>query len=462
MSFASFTYILFLPVVWGIYWMLSRRHSLQNLFLLIASYVFYGWMDWHIVPIFLCISLIAYSAGIAVHRYEGTKNRTAVFWTSTILIISNLAVFKYYNFFSENITRAFNSIGISCDLPTIHVILPIGISFYTFQALGYLIDVYCKRQTPTRDLIAFLTFISFFPQLVAGPIERAKDLLPQIEHDRRVDFPMLTSGSRLILWGLFKKLVIADNCAFAVNEIWAHYAEVSGLTLLTGAFLFSFQIYCDFSGYSDIAIGSAKLFGIRLSANFNYPYYASSIADFWRRWNMTLMSWFRDYIYIPLGGNRSSKAKKIRNTSLVFLISGLWHGANWTFVLWGAYHALLMIPRIMLKGLNISINFPRKLKVIFVFCLVTFGWILFRAPTITDAFTYISGLGFDGNLTHGKIALMYCLLFIIIEWIVKNKDIRIIKNLINYKAVRWSAYYLTAMAILLFKGQTQAFIYFQF
>lgn len=461
MSFTSISYLFFLPLVWGLYWLLRKHLRWQNALLLAASYIFYGWLNWHIVPLFFFVSLVAFLSGIATSNYQGRK-RTAIAVGSSVIITANLIIFKYYNFFTESIVQVLDNIGIRCDMPTIHLILPIGISFYTFQALGYIFDVYAGKQKPTKDLLSFLTFISFFPQLVAGPIERAKDLLPQIERKRSVGYNTLKDGTKQLIWGLFKKMVIADNCAFAVNEIWENYTQLSGITLTVGAILFSFQIYCDFSGYSDIAIGTAKLFGIRLSQNFNYPYFATSVADFWRRWNMTLMSWFRDYIYIPLGGNRCSKIKNIRNTCTVFLISGLWHGANWTFILWGAYHAIMMIPHVLLRGIKKKVVIPRWLKIAATFCIVTFGWILFRAPSISDAYGYISNLGFQGSLLHGKTALLYCLIFIIMDFIVKKRSCPAIQKIFRLKYFEWITYYIAIMAIVLFRGQSINFIYFQF
>lgn len=462
MSFASLSYIVFLPLVWSIYWLLQRRHSLQNLFLLVASYVFYGWIDWRIVPLFFCISLIAYGAAIGIEKFRNINRRKLYLWGSVVLILANLALFKYFNFFVVSIGSFLGAVGLHCDLPTLHLVLPIGISFYTFQALGYVIDVYYERQKPTRDVVAFLTFISFFPQLVAGPIERAKDLLPQIERRRTVNYPKLVEGSRLILWGFFKKVVVADNCALAVNEVWSTYAQQSGPTLVVAAVLFSFQIYCDFSGYSDIAIGTARLFGIRLSPNFDYPYSSTSVADFWRRWNMTLMSWFRDYIYIPLGGSRCCKWKRLRNTWTVFLISGLWHGANWTFVLWGVYNALLLVPHTLFRGAKQKLQIPRRLKIVGTFVLITFGWILFRAPSLSDAYSFASRLLVPGALAKGKVALAYCLVFVVLEWLVKNHSRKAFSKAWSFKPTRLAAYYLLLMAVVLLRGEEQMFIYFQF
>lgn len=464
MSFASLSFCLFLPIVWCIYCLLGQRYRVQNILLLLASYVFYGWIDWRIVPLFIMVCLIAYVAGIGIATSHRRRCRNFICMLSTALILLNLMIFKYFNFFSDNVARLFNAIGVQCDTPTLRLVLPIGISFYTFQALGYIIDVYRGRQRPAVGLFSFLTFISFFPQLVAGPIERARDLLPQIESPRRVRYDDLVHGSRLILWGFFKKAVIADNCAIFVNEVWNGYQHMTGTTLIAAAVSFSFQIYCDFSGYSDIAIGSARLFGIRLSRNFDYPYYATNVADFWRRWNMTLMSWFRDYVYIPLGGNRCGIVRNLGNVWTVFLISGLWHGADWTFLMWGAYHAMMLTPRTLFrnfkKGLAVSV--PRGIKVVGTFAIVTFGWILFRAPSVHDAACYVSRMVAGGALDKGREALVCCAVFAVAEWFLRNRYRQTIRQVWNNRAVRWAAYYVMAVAVLLLRGEAQSFIYFQF
>ena len=344
MLFNSIEFAIFLPIVFVLYWFVFNRNlKAQNAFVVAASYLFYGWWDWRFLLLIAFTSTCSWWSGLLIDRFRDSGNKAK--WISGGNITLNLLIlclFKYYDFFAESFGRLF--LGGASDNLLLHLILPVGISFYTFQALSYSIDVYRKKIEPTKDIIQFFAFVSFFPQLVAGPIERATNLLPQFGRTRTFDYHTATDGMRQILWGLFKKIVIADNCAIYVNEVYANFEDYSGSTLLVAAVLFAFQIYGDFSGYSDIAIGTAKLFGIKLMRNFNVPYFSRDIAEFWRRWHISLTTWFRDYVYIPLGGSRCSKAKIIRNTFVIFLLSGMWHGANWTFIVWGAYHALLFLP----------------------------------------------------------------------------------------------------------------------
>lgn len=382
-----------------------------------------------------------------------------------------LACFKYFNFFADSIQTLALSAGISLDLPTLRLALPVGISFYTFQSLSYTIDVYRGKMRATYDSAAFFAYISFFPQLVAGPIERATNLLPQMLCPRKFDYSQGVDGLRQILCGFFKKMVVADNCAIAVNLIWDNMHEHSALTLVLGMVLFSFQIYGDFSGYSDIAIGTARLFGIRLSDNFRLPYFSRSVAEFWRRWHISLMSWFRDYVYIPLGGSRCSRLKRCRNTFVVFLLSGLWHGANWTFVLWGGYCALLFVPQLLSGKSNKERNpvpawtdIPR---IILTFILITVGWVLFRADTAVLAFSYFEAVAFSlakGSalaISVGKVALLWCVVLIVMEWLQRDK-----RHILQFHSLpsfaRLAVYYVMLFAIVFFHGEEQTFIYFQF
>ena len=461
MYFNSIPFLFFLPTVLLIYWGVKSNIRLQNVVLLISSYLFYSWFNWKLTLLIFSISFISFAAGLMIAR--GNK---WVHYTSISLVLLVLGVFKYYNFFISNINSIFMSFGFSLDIPTLYIILPIGISFYSFQAISYIIDVKRKTITPTDDLLSFLTYMSFFPQLVAGPIERARDFLPQIFRQRKLDVSLFADGCRQVLWGFFKKLVVADNCAIVVNDIWNNYSSYNGTTLLVGSILFTFQIYSDFSGYSDIAIGTAKMFGFHLSANFRYPYLAESISDFWRRWHITLLSWFRDYVYIPLGGNRCSLAKVIRNIFVVFGLSGLWHGASWTFVIWGIYHAILYIPLIIKKKVGFNLRAPRIFKIVLVFVLVDLGWIFFRAPTISDAYGYLCSIDNYGPLQLGKISLLYCLILYVIEAFHCGKDYPLNLSrsglLVKYPALRWCIYYVLTMSIVFLRGDVQTFIYFQF
>lgn len=337
MLFNSFEFLIYLPIVFILYWFVfNKTLKLQNLLVVVVSYIFYGWWDWRFLLLIGFTTLCSYLSGILIASYEGRRKlQKAVSICNIVLNLTILGIFKYFNFFADNFAILFRSFGYEINWVTLDILLPVGISFYTFQALSYSIDVYQKKIEPTKDIIAFFAFISFFPQLVAGPIERATNLLPQFLRERKFDYSAAVDGCRQMLWGFFKKIVIADNCAVCVNSIFENYTELPASTLLLGGFWFTFQIYCDFSGYSDIAIGCAKLFGIKLMKNFNFPYFSRDIAEFWRRWHISLTTWFRDYIYIPLGGSRVGKWKAVRNTMIIFLVSGFWHGANWTFIVWG-------------------------------------------------------------------------------------------------------------------------------
>ncbi len=388
-----------------------------------------------------------------------------------------MATFKYYDFFVTEFAKLFH---ISADGILLNVILPVGISFYTFQALSYSIDVYRRKIEPTKDIIAFFAFISFFPQLVAGPIERATNLLPQFLKKREFDYATAVDGCRQILWGLFKKIVVADNCAVVVNEIFADYANMPASLLLVGALFFTFQIYGDFSGYSDIAIGTAKLFGVKLMRNFNVPYFSRDIAEFWRRWHISLNTWFRDYVYIPLGGSRTTKAKIVRNTFVIFLLSGLWHGANWTFIAWGAYHALLFLPLILL-GKNRKYtgtiaegkflpSFKELCMMLLTFALVVIGWIFFRAETIGDAGHYIASL-FSPEIWRASYRFFlrprtyvgwFVVIMLVVEWLQRDKEHGLEIAKMKYSWLRILIYYAIIVMMFLFSGETETFIYFQF
>jgi len=480
MLFNSFEFLFFLPIVFLFYWFVFKRLKWQNLFLVIASYVFYGWWDWRFLILIALTTFFSYISGRLIVQYEGRRKiQKAVSGTNIILNLSILGVFKYYNFFAENFAVLFRNIGWQVDWVTLDILLPVGISFYTFQALSYSIDVYQKKLPVCKDIIAFFAYISFFPQLVAGPIERATNLLPQFYKSRTFDYAQAVDGCRQMLWGFFKKIVVADNCAEAANMIWGDYSNQSGFTLLLGGFFFTFQIYGDFSGYSDIAIGTARLFGINLMRNFNFPYFSRDIAEFWRRWHISLTTWFRDYIYIPLGGSRCVRWKVMRNTLIIFLVSGFWHGANWTFITWGAYHALLFFP-LMLWGKNRkytnSVAAGRFLpsvkefgQMLFTFLLALIGWIIFRAENIGQAWDYLgrmcSSSLLDISIRWGKSALLYIVLLVIVEWFQRDKQhaLQITgKGILLYTPVRWIIYFTIILFVLLFAGGQTDFIYFQF
>jgi D-alanyl-lipoteichoic acid acyltransferase DltB (MBOAT superfamily) len=366
----------------------------QNILILIASYVFYAWWDWRFLSLILFSTFLDYSLGLALGKSTSKTKSKLLLWTSLGINLGFLGVFKYYNFFVKSWVEAFASLGIDMEATTLSIILPVGISFYTFQTLSYTIDVYRKQLEPTSSLLNFSAYVAFFPQLVAGPIERATRLLPQFSQLRHFDYKLARSGVYLIIWGLFKKVVIADNCAFFVNQIFEQPQGYSSMELVLGAVLFAFQIYGDFSGYSDIAIGTARLFGFQLMTNFAFPYFSRDIAEFWRRWHISLSTWFRDYLYIPLGGSRVSKALQVRNVMIIFLVSGFWHGANWTFLAWGGLHGLFFLP-LLLFNLNRkylsedALRLRHLLKIGLTFSLVSLAWVFFRADSISEAADFI-------------------------------------------------------------------------
>jgi len=348
--FNSISFAVFLPVVFTLYWLLKRRGPrTQNLLIILASYVFYGWWDYRFLSLIVISSAVDYLAGGRISPETRPRWRKCWLAVSLAVNLGVLGFFKYFDFFAQSAQELMMSLGLNPDFPTLRIILPVGISFYTFQTLSYTIDIYRKKTPAIRDPVAFFAFVAFFPQLVAGPIERAKSLLPQFLRARNFDGVAARDGCKQILWGLFKKVVIADRLAGVADPVFADYAAYSGADQGIAIFAFAIQIYCDFSGYSDIAIGTARLFGINLMQNFSFPYFSRDIAEFWRRWHISLSTWFRDYVYVPLGGNRKGLAVRARNVMITFLVSGLWHGANWTFVAWGLIHGLLFLP-LMLKG----------------------------------------------------------------------------------------------------------------
>ncbi len=474
MLFNSFEYLIFLPLVFAIYWSLSGYRNWQNVLIVIASYVFYGWWDSRFLALIVFTTLCSYACGILI---EKVKQKKLLLSLSIIANLALLAYFKYFNFFATELqTLLRNVFGYEPNWVLVNVILPVGISFYTFQALSYVIDVYRKDIKATTDVVSFAAFISFFPQLVAGPIERATNLLPQFLMPRKFVPEDMTDGLRQILWGLFKKMLIADNCAYIANMVFNNYTQGNGSMLLIGAIAFAFQIYGDFSGYSDIAIGSARLFGVKLNQNFNMPYFSHNMAEFWRRWHISLNTWFTDYVYIPLGGSRCSKSRYICNVFIVFALSGLWHGANWTFVSWGVYNGLFVC---MHKAWNFSSKTRENrifdvVSVFVTFGLVVIGWIIFRAESVSDAFSYIASM-FNQSLFAtpnfnelgiSTIRLFSTLAFIPIllgvEWIQRGQRYVLDFQSVRRRYVRWSIYIFIVFVILVFSGKQEMFIYFQF
>lgn len=485
MLFNSLEFLIFLPFVFLLYWyVFGKSIKLQNLFVIVASYVFYGWWDWRFLFLIAFTTSCSFLNGLAISHFQKLKRNVLAKAFSIGNIVINLAilgVFKYYNFFAESLQTLLLSMNLHLDYPTLHVILPVGISFYTFQALSYTIDVYRNKISPTRDVLAFFAFVCFFPQLVAGPIERATNLLPQFQGKRTFDYSTAVDGCRQMLWGFFKKVVIADNCARYVNIVFDNHNTIGSYPLFLGALFFTFQIYGDFSGYSSIAIGCSKLFGIKLQSNFRMPYFSRDVAEFWKRWHISLNKWFVDYVYIPLGGSRVSKVKVIRNIFAIFLLSGLWHGANWTYVTWGLYHACLFLPLILLNknhkysgGLCEGKIFPslkEVLNMLLTFVLVMFGWIIFRATSLTQAFEYVKQL-FSFKATNLEIILpdslwLVCVTVValLVEWWNRNEShefSKIIPNIFLRNLVYFILIAGIYVSYMITIDDDTTFIYFQF
>ena len=397
MLFNSIDFAVFLPIIFILYWFFTGGNiKKQNFLMFVASYVFYGWWDYRFLLLIFFSSIVDYLVGIKISESRSEKRKKLLLFVSLFVNLGLLGFFKYYNFFVDNFSTAFSFFGYHISVGRLTIILPVGISFYTFQTLSYSIDIYKGKLKPTKDLISFLAFVSFFPQLVAGPIERASNLLPQFLRDREFNYEEASDGMRQMLWGLVKKTVLADNCATYANYIFNHYETLSGSMLFMGTIFFAFQIYGDFSGYSDIAIGTARLFGFKLMRNFAYPYFSRDIAEFWRRWHISLSTWFRDYLYIPLGGNSGTISKKIRNVFIIFVVSGFWHGANWTFIMWGLINAIYFIPLMLLKknrkntgivaeGKTIP-TFSEFIQITFTFFMTLIAWVFFRTESVGKAF----------------------------------------------------------------------------
>lgn len=480
MLFNSINFLFFLPLVFVLYWFVTyKKLFYQNSLLLISSFFFYACWDWRFLFLLIFSILLDYITGIKMGETNRVKVRKFWFWLSIIINVGFLAIFKYYNFFVESLSQSLSLIGLKTNFWTLQVILPVGISFYTFHGLSYVIDIYYDRIKPEKNFVDYAVFVSFFPLLVAGPIERATHLLPQIKKQRKFDYSQATDGLRQILWGLFKKIVIADNCAELANLIFNNANDYNGSTLFLGALFFTFQIYCDFSGYSDIALGTARLFGIDLLRNFAFPYFSRDIAEFWRRWHISLSSWFKDYLYIPLGGSKGGIWMKIRNTFIIFLVSGFWHGSNWTFIIWGLLNALYIMPSIIFNTNRNNIEIVAKgrffpslkdfFSIVFTFLLTVFAWIFFRAESVTKAIYYIKGVfsvSFFSKIQVVDSKLFVLLfLFMLIEWQGRANSFAIynIKS-IRLPIIRKILYSLILIVIYLF-GNTDVsldFIYFQF
>lgn len=482
MLFNSFEFFIFLPIVFVLYWfVLNKNLSIQNILLLVASYVFYGWWDVRFLSLIMLSTILDYYVGLRIHSTEEPKKRKHWLWLSMGFNLGLLCFFKYFNFFIDSWITAFNSVGIEMDPFALSIILPVGISFYTFQTMSYSLDISKRRLEPTKDFVAFATFVAFFPQLVAGPIERASNLLPQFLKRRKFDYNLAADGLRQMLWGLFKKIIIADNCAPYVNDIFANYETQSSGTLILGVIVFAFQIYADFSGYTDIAIGTARLFGFDFKRNFNFPYFSRNISEFWKKWHISLSSWLNDYLFTPLAIEfRNHKKHGIfAALFLTFLISGLWHGAGWTFIIWGGLHGLYYIPVIYSKKRFTSISTNKKTskkeeyslsdlpKVILTFLMVCLTYIFFRAASVADALGYLKIIFTEIPLWPSGVpykSLFFIVIVMVTEWFQRGKEHGLQFNEDSKVPVylRWTIYILLLLTILIFSGQQQEFIYFQF
>lgn len=483
MLFNSLDFLIFLPIIFFLYWFVTKNNlKFQNLLLLVASYYFYACWDWRFLFLLMFSTFLDYYTGLKMQNTIVISRKKFWFWLSIIVNLGFLGVFKYYNFFAKSFVEVLSILSIKTNPTLINVILPVGISFYTFHGLSYVIDIYKDRIKAEKNFIDYAVFVSFFPLLVAGPIERATHLLPQIKKRREFDYYKAVDGLKQILWGVFKKVVIADNCAEIANEIFNNCGSYSGSSLVLGALCFTFQIYGDFSGYSDIALGTARLFGIDLLRNFAFPYFSRDIAEFWRRWHISLSSWFKDYLYIPLGGSKGSIWLKFRNTLIIFIVSGFWHGANWTFIVWGLLNAIFIMPSIIFNTNRNNIEIVAKgkilpsfkdfLSIILTFCLTVFAWIFFRSDNLKNAIIYIKNIFSATLFTLPKIqnvnninyTVILVVFFILFEWIGRENKYAIENFGRKYKRrYKYIFYYLVVFLIIYFGNfNKNQFIYFQF
>lgn len=479
MLFNSIDFAVFLPIVFILYWFVTNNNlKIQNVLIVAVSYIFYGWWNWKFLYLILLSTLVDYSVGLILKTEDNQAKRKLLLWISILVNLGFLGFFKYYNFFLDNFVSAFSFFGTEIKANSMNIILPVGISFYTFQTLSYTIDVYKRKLEPTKDFIAFAAFVCFFPQLVAGPIERAKNFLPQFYKKRTFDYAKAVDGMRQILWGLFKKVVIADNCAEYANMIFNNPVAYSGSTLVLGAIFFTFQIYGDFSGYSDIAIGTSRLFGFTLRQNFAFPFFSRDVPEIWRKWHISLTTWFRDYLFIPLiRVGKINTFSKIGKTFILFIIIGFWHGANWTFVVWGILHAFLFIPSLLMKKKRKTAkvvaegkHFPSMTEFVLMliaFSKLVFSLIIFRAESLTHASQYLKGI-FQYSLFEIPEVLpipviILTVIFIIMEWIHRDKQYGLqIDDTKIPKVIRWCLYLVISFTIAVFFGKGNPFIYFQF
>ncbi len=468
MLFNSYVFAAFFAVVFSLYWASKSSRRIQNAILLVASYVFYGWWDWRFLSLIVLSTAVDFAVGNALGTSTDAVKRKRLVTVSLLVNLGLLGVFKYFNFFADSFADMIGVFGLTADFATLNIVLPVGISFYTFQTLSYSIDVYRRRMDPCRDLLDFALFVGFFPQLVAGPIERASRLIPQITQPRSWQPDEAYAGVFLVIWGLFKKVVVADNLATIANAVFSDPQGHSGLNILIGALAFTMQIYGDFSGYSDIARGISKLFGFDLMVNFKLPYFARDPSDFWRRWHVSLSTWLRDYLYIGLGGNRGSNARTYRNLFLTMLLGGLWHGAAWNFVLWGVYHGLLLIAYRPIQGhvdAFCSKWYREAIAIAVFFVFTVFGWVLFRADSMEVIAGMVTNFSFavSGQTLGWAWLLLYLSAPVVAVMVWQQKSENLLAPAYAPLFVRVPFFgYLAFMIVVEGSRMNSEFIYFQF
>lgn len=476
MIFNSFSFLYFFPAVFILYWFFTQKYrKAQNILLLVASYYFYACWNYKFLFLLIFSTLLDYYTGLQMEKSGSLGKKRFWFWLSVLINLGFLGVFKYYNFFVSSFIDFLALFGIQGHAATLNVILPVGISFYTFHGLSYVIDIFYNRIKAEKDFVDYSVFVSFFPLLVAGPIERATHLLPQIKQDRTFDPYKAADGLRQILWGLFMKVVVADNCAMVVNEVFNHPNQYNAGSLWIGALFFAFQIYGDFAGYSNIALGTARLLGFELLKNFSFPYFSRDIAEFWRRWHISLSSWFRDYLYIPLGGSKGGLYSQLRNVLIIFLVSGLWHGANWTFIIWGGINALCFIPLVVFKLNRANTDtvaqntflpsIKETIQIAITFGITVIAWVFFRAINVTEAIRYLTKMfdfsrGFKPEVSLSSLGFIAVLL--VVEWLHRHKNHGFEISYISQRWVRWLLYLFVFLMLLIFGVSSDTFIYFQF
>lgn len=475
MLFNSSVFLIFFGIFFFLYWYVFNKNlKHQNILIAIASFIFYGWWDWRFLSLLFISLFIDFYSGIFIENSKDQKKRKQILIVSLCINLLLLISFKYFNFFTESFADLLLLFGFHADFVTLKIVLPVGISFYTFQSMSYTIDIYRKRLPASRKIVDYAAYISFFPQLVAGPIERAINLLPQFAKARIFNYKIAVAGMQLILWGFFKKVVVADSCSEIVNFTFQNYTTLNGTQLLAGVMYFAFQIYGDFSGYSCIARGLAKLLGFELIVNFNYPYFSRDISEFWRRWHISLSTWFRDYVYFPLGGSRGSKLSTIRNTFIIFLVSGFWHGANWTFVFWGLLNALYFMPLLLFNRNRVHLDivaidrnymtFKEFISIAFTFLITCIAWVFFRADNITIAFDYLNRMRFLklSSIPGLPFHLFFCIICVYLEWIGRRDNNTLEQIISKYRWAKYPLYFLLTALVFTYFTRQQSFIYFQF